>query len=194
VELMDVLATRRSVRAYTAQPVERAVVERLIRAAVLAPSGMNTQPWAFGVIEGAERLRELSTRVKADVLSRIDAMPALERYRDRLADPATNLFYGAPVLVVIYAKPIPYDGRGACAMAALSLMLAARDAGLGSCWIGFSESLLDSAAMKVELGVPADYRVVAPVIVGHPSGDTQPTARSEPQIVYWTRPIGTSMH
>jgi nitroreductase len=186
MELVDVLASRRSVRAYTPQPVERAVVERLLRAAVLAPSGMNTQPWAFGVIEGAERLRELSTRVKADVLSHIDAMPALERYRDRLADPATNLFYGAPVLVVIYAKPIPYDGRGACAMAALSLMLAARDAGLGTCWIGFSESLLESAAVKAELGVPAGYRVVAPIIIGHPSGDTPSTPRSRPEILYWS--------
>jgi nitroreductase len=185
MDLMDVLSSRRSVRAYTPQPVDRAVVERLIRAAVLAPSGMNTQPWAFGVIEGAERLRELSMRVKADVLSRIEATPALERYRGRLADPATNLFYDAPVLVVIYARAVPYDGRGACAMAALSLMLAARDAGLGTCWIGFAESLLESAAVKAELGVPADYRVVAPVIIGHPSGDTQPTPRSEPEIVYW---------
>lgn len=185
MELMNVLACRRSVRAYTSQPVERDVVEGLLHAAVLAPSGMNTQPWAFGVIEGAERLRALSERVKADVLSKIDETPALERYRATLSDPAFSVFYGAPILVVIYARPLPYDGRGACSMAALSLMLAARDEGLGTCWIGFSEALLESPALKVELGVPADYRVVAPIIVGHPAAEMPATPRNEPEIVFW---------
>jgi|WetSurMetagenome_2_1015567.scaffolds.fasta_scaffold72343_1 nitroreductase len=185
MQVMEALASRRSVRAYTDEPVERATVERLVRAATLVPSGMNTQPWAFGVIEGAERLRLLSDRVKTDLLSKLSAVPALERYREALCDPAYNVFYGAPVLVVVYARPMPYDGRGACAMAALGLMLAARDAGLGTCWIGFSESLLESQALKAELGVPAGYRVVAPVIVGHPVAFPAPTPRAEPEYLYW---------
>lgn len=185
MELMNILASRRSVRAYTSQPIERAVIEGLLHSAVLAPSGMNSQPWAFGVIEGVERLCALSERVKADVLSKIDATPALERYRSTLSDPAFNVFYGAPVLVVIYAKPLAYDGRGACAMAALSLMLAARDEGLGTCWIGFSEGLLESPGVKAELGVPADYHVVAPIIVGHPAAEVPATPRNEPEIAYW---------
>ena len=185
MQLMEVLASRRSVRAYTSQPVDREAIKRLIRAATLAPSGMNSQPWAFGVIEGAERLRALSDRVKTDLLAKLAAMPALERYREALCDPAYNVFYGAPVLVVLYSRPMPYDGRGACAMAAFSLMLSARDAGLGTCWIGFSESLLESQELKAELGVPAGYRVVAPIIIGHPVAIPPPTPRDEPEYLYW---------
>jgi nitroreductase len=186
LELMQVLSSRRSVRSYTPHRVEREVVERLVWAATLAPSAMNSQPWAFGVIEGVERLRALSDRVKADLLGRMQPTSSLQRYRDRLADPAFNVFYDAPVLVVIYARPVSYDGRGACAMAAHSLMLAAADANLGTCWIGFAEALLDSPEMKAELGVPPSYRVVAPVIVGHPAAASTPPSHDEPEIVFWT--------
>lgn len=156
-----------------------------MRAATLAPSAMNTQPWAFGVIEGVARLRALSDRVKADLLGRMEPTSSLQRYRDRLDNPTFSVFYDAPLLVVIYARPVSYDGRGACAMAAHSLMLAAADEGLGTCWIGFAEPLFDSPAMKAELGVPASYRVVAPVIVGHPAAASTQPFHNEPEIVYW---------
>ena len=185
MKLMQAMASRRSVRSYTAELVPREVIERLIRAAILAPSGMNQQPWAFGVIEGADRLRSYSSRAKTAVLAMLERTPALERYRERLEDPAFNVFHGAPALVIIYVKPMEYDGRGACAMAAYSLMLAAHDAGLGTCWIGFSEPLFQSPEVKAELGVPPDYRVVAPVITGHPAASVPAVSRNEPEIVFW---------
>ena len=76
------------------------------------------------------------------------------------------------------------DGRGACAMAALSLMLStSRDAGLGTCSIGFSESLLESQELKAELGVPAGYRVVAPMMMRH---RVLARRRGTSWRVYWT--------
>jgi nitroreductase len=185
MELMNVLASRRSVRSYTRQLVERSLIDQLLRAAVLAPSGMNDQPWAFGVVEGAERLEALSTRAKRRLLETLEHMPALEKYREHLEDPAFNIFYGAPALAIIYTKPTGYDGAGACAMAAYAFMLAARDLGLGTCWIGFSEPLLQSAELKRELGVPCDYRVVAPIILGYPAAAVDPTPRNEPEILFW---------
>ena len=105
MQLMEVLASRRSVRAYTSQPVEREAIEQLVRAATLAPSGINSQPWAFGVIEGAERLNALSDRVKTDLLAKLDAMPALERYREALCDPAYNVFFARAGA----HRPLPRD-------------------------------------------------------------------------------------
>ena len=122
----------------------------------------------------------LSDRVKTDLLSKLAAMPALERYRERCATRPTTSSTARRCSSCVYSRPMPYDGRGACAMAALSLMLSARDAGLGTCWIGFSESLLESQELKAELGVPAGYRVVAPIIVGHPVDFPPPTPRDEP--------------
>jgi nitroreductase len=185
MEFADVLATRRSVRAYAPRAVDPALVRRLISAAVLAPSGMNSQPWAFGVIEGVDTLRALSGRVKESLLEQYGNDQTFARYRDRLLDPQFNVFYDAPTLVLVCGRVAGYDSTGACAMAAYSLMLAARDEGLGSCWVGFAETLFRAPATKAEFGIPDDYRVVAPIILGHPAAHVPPTPRSEPEILFW---------
>src|SRR6185312_10680830 len=50
MELMDVLRNRRAVRDYSGDRLTRQVIERLIEAAILAPSAMNLQPWAFAAL------------------------------------------------------------------------------------------------------------------------------------------------
>ena len=57
MELMDGIRDRRSVRDYTDAAIDRATIERLIEAAILAPSAMNLQPWAFAVLLDRERSR-----------------------------------------------------------------------------------------------------------------------------------------
>jgi nitroreductase len=185
MEFMHVLAERRSIRAYTPQTVDRALVRRLVGSAVLAPSGMNSQPWAFGVIEGRDQLRALSARVKDSLIEKFGSDPTFERYREWLLDPQYNVFYEAPVLVLVCGRATGYDSTGACAMAAYSLMLAARNEGLGSCWIGFAEGLFQATETKAEFGIPADYRVVAPIILGYPAAPVPPTPRAEPQFLFW---------
>lgn len=64
MELIDVVKSRRAVREYTADPVDRATVERLIDAAILAPSAMNLQFWAFAVLLGRERIEGYAKRAR----------------------------------------------------------------------------------------------------------------------------------
>jgi len=64
MELMNVLQNRRAVREYTDAPVEGALIERLICAAILAPSAMNLQPWALAVLLGRDRIDQLAERIK----------------------------------------------------------------------------------------------------------------------------------
>jgi len=185
MELMQAITTRRSVRKYLATPVGRETLEALIQAAIQAPSAMNTQPWAFGVIEDSETLRAYSARTKALLLSKAAEMPWLERYREMFESPGYDVFYGAPALVLICAKPGSVHGDGDCAMAALNLMLAARGKGLGTCWIGFFAFLLNQPEEKAALGIPADYQIVAPVIVGHPDGEMPAPGREAPEMLFW---------
>lgn len=185
MDLMEAIVTRRSVRAYTEEPVDRATIEYLIGAATKAPSAMNLQPWAFGVIEGAEKLRRYSDQVKEGLLAQIDQHPALARFRDRLTDPAFNVFHGAPVLVLIYARPGAADRAGDCCLAAQNLMLAARGMNLGTCWIGFSHGFFETPQMRAELGVPDGYQLVAPIVVGHPAVYPDPTPRDAPRMLFW---------
>jgi len=185
MDVMHAIATRRSTRKYLPTPVERETLEELINTATLAPSAMNSQPWAFGVIEGAEKLRAYSGRTKALILAKGDEMPWIERYRGMFEDPDYSIFYGAPALVLICAKPTGPHGGGDCAMAALTLMLAARDKGLATCWIGFFSFLLDNPEEKAALGIPADYQPVAPIIVGHPDGEMPAPERTPPEMLFW---------
>lgn len=51
MELMQAIYSRRSIRRYKSQPVPRELVQRLLAAAVMAPSGSNAQPWSFVIIQ-----------------------------------------------------------------------------------------------------------------------------------------------
>jgi nitroreductase len=185
MELHEAIYSRRSVRAYTDTPVDRAVIEELLAAAVQAPTGMNLQPWAFGVIQGVEAIRSYSDRAKTILLDMFGEAEWFARYKEMVSAPDYSLFYGAPALVAIYAKPTAPSAQADCCLAAGTFMLAARDKGLGSCWIGFSTGYFASQEAKMEFGVPDDYHIVAPIILGYPDGPPKPVEKNPPEILYW---------
>ncbi|MHB9025364.1 MAG: nitroreductase family protein [Armatimonadota bacterium] len=185
MKLMEAIYARHSVRAYTNEPVSRETLDFLLKIAVQAPTAMNLQPWAFGVIQGAERLRVYSDRTKAYMLENLEKFPGLERYRDFFTDPNSNIFYNAPALIAVFAKPGGVAAENDCTMAAQNIMLAATDMDLGTCWIGFFAFLLGQPEVKRELGVPEDYRIVAPIIVGHPAGPVPPVEKAAPEVIFW---------
>ncbi|MDR3565163.1 MAG: nitroreductase family protein [Negativicutes bacterium] len=185
MNLMDAINTRRSVRHYSDQAVAKETVELLLAAAVQAPSASNSQPWAFAVIQDSQRLKQYSDRAKAYLLSMIEVQPGLAKYRGMLENADFNIFYNANTLVIIYAKPEGLHPAGDCCLAAQNLMLTAHDQGLGSCWIGFARTLLDLPELKAELGVPSDYSVEAPVILGYPQGRIPQLSKKDPEILFW---------
>jgi nitroreductase len=56
--VLQVIRDRRSVRRYTTEPVDDATLEVLLEAAIWAPSAVNVQPWAFGIIRDRSLLEE----------------------------------------------------------------------------------------------------------------------------------------
>jgi nitroreductase len=185
MELMEAIFHRRAVRAYTDRVVERGAVEILIRAAIQAPSAMNQQPWAFGVVQDVDLLARYSDRAKAHLLESLDTNSPLANYSDLLSNPDYNIFYDASTLVIICQKPGAPSAAEDCCLAAQNLMLAAHGLGLGTCPIGLARPWSDLPEVKRELGIPADYAVVFPVIVGYPAQETPPVARKEPEILFW---------
>ena len=75
-------------------------------------------------------------------------VPRRKHFKDILSDPKFNVFYDAPVLIVIANKTEGPWATIDCALAAQNLMLAARAAGLGTCWIGFAQSFLADAGRQ----------------------------------------------
>jgi nitroreductase len=77
VKLINVIRTRRAVREYTDARVDRTTMERLIGAAILAPSAMNLQPWAFAVLLDGERISGYAHRAKDWLLANVSQFQSL---------------------------------------------------------------------------------------------------------------------
>ena len=185
MDVMEAIYQRRSVRAYNDRPVDRTTVEALIKAATQAPSSMNEQPWAFAVVQDLKRLASWSGRIKAYVLKRLKPDSPSAKYRDLLSSPDYHIFHRAGTLIVICARPDAHNGKEDCSLAAQNLMLAAYTMGLGTCPIGFARPWLNQVRIKRSLSIPDGYVPVFPLVLGYPSGETQPVPRRAPEILCW---------
>lgn len=182
MELSEAIARRRSVREYTGDAVDEPTIRGLIAAAIQAPSAMNQQPWTFTVVRDRRLLDRLSIASRQHLLAAGSTGSGSGRLHSMLVDPGFQIFYHAPVLILISAAtPGPWIVED-CALAAQNLMLAACARGLGSCWIGLARDYLQTPAGKDLLGLPATWVPVAPIIVGHPRHAAPPVARNEPEI------------
>jgi len=178
----EAISGRRSVREYTSQMIDDKTIRRLIDAAVLAPSAVNQQPWTFTVVRDQALLEQISHEAKSYMLTTMPADARSDHFKPMLSDPTFHIFYHAPVLILISAQtPGPWIVED-CALAAQNLMLAAYAAGLGSCWIGFAQSFLNSPEGKKIAGLSAACVPVAPIIVGHPKATMPPVPRKNPDI------------
>ena len=172
MEILDAIRRRRAVRDYKPDPVPPPALQQLISAANWAPSAMNEQPWHYTVVTDRALMGEISRQAKSAMLTQLDSMPRSGHFRDLLNDAHYNIFYNAPLLIAISA---PADRQWCvedCAMAAQNMMLAALDLGLGSCWIGFAQTWLNTAEGLRALGLPSSQRVVAPIILGYPKAQS----------------------
>jgi nitroreductase len=188
MNLDEAISGRRSVREYTTEAVDDETIRRLIGAAVLAPSAVNEQPCTFTVVRDRQLLDRISRDAKSHMLAAMPVGSQSARFRSMLADRDFQIFHHAPALIVISA-----DSQGPwivedCALAAENLMLAAHASGLGSCWIGFAQSFLNSPKGRDMLGLPADWVPVAPIIVGHPKATPRAVPRKSPEIRWVGQP------
>jgi nitroreductase len=186
MDIVEAISGRRSIREYQSQAIDEKTIHSLIAAATQAPSAVNQQPWAFTVVRDQALLDQVSRAAKAHMVATMPADMAsgarAAHFRTTLGDPAFQIFYHAPVLILISG-----DAAGPwivedCALAAENLMLMAYSLGLGSCWIGFAQSYLNTSAGKHALGLPESCVPVAPIIVGRPRAPAAAVARKEPEV------------
>jgi nitroreductase len=177
MDVFEAIRRRRAVRDFKPDAVPPAVVRQLVSAGCWAPSAMNEQPWHYTVVTDGGLMNEISRQAKNAMLRNLDGVPRPAHFHDLLNDPHYNIFYNAPMLMVISA---PADRQWCiedCAMAAENMMLAATELGLGSCWIGFAQNWLNTSAGLHVLALPHTQRVVAPIILGYPKVQPPSVAR-----------------
>ncbi len=184
METMEAVKNRRAVREYMDAPVAREAIERLIGAAILAPSAMNLQPWAFAALLGRERIAEYGQRIKEWLLANFSQTSLDLSLRTLIEPEPYHIFHDAPAIVLVLARSSQSQAAEDCCVAAQNLMLAARDEGLGTCWIGLARPWLNLASTKQELRLPEPYEVVAPIILGYPKAWPEPHGRN-PAEIHW---------
>jgi len=184
MHVLEAIYQRRSVRAFASEALCDDELRRLLDAAVQAPNAVNRQPWRFTVVRDRALLRHISDRSKAHVLENAREFLGMHGFEKMLGNPAFDIFYGAPALVVISATDSSDWSAIDCTLAAQTLMLAAAGEGLGSCWIGFAQAWLQTKEGKEVLRLAEEARPVAPIILGHPAAPVAPVPRNPP-VIHW---------
>jgi len=183
------------VRRYDARPVPPEVVERLLAAAVRAPSAGFSQGWGFRVLDTAEdvsRFREIVTPrnrtgtdgdkwFAAEVRAPLIIVPHSNKdaYLDNYARPEKGLTDRSDAW-----WPAPYWDIDA-GFAALLILLAAIDEGLGASFFGIPKERIDP--YREAFGVPESFRPIGAISSGYP--DEPPRDFSA-----WRRPLSDVVH
>ena len=185
MDVFEAIHGRRSIRVYRPDPVDRALIEELLWAAVQAPSPpvSGELPWALCVIEGVQRLADCGLRAK-DYARDHQPEGRPWTWTER---PGFEVFWGAPVLVLICARTgiaeTPFD----CCRAGQNLMLAAHAKGLGSCWVGAPLPWLRSPGVAEELGIAPGFDPIVAMTLGYAAESPAGQPRPRPAVV-WSPP------
>ena len=159
MELIDVMLKRRSTRKFNDEPVTREELDKILQAALLAPTSMNRKPCNFMVVERKETLTDLANS----------------------KDHGAGLIDGADKAIVVVADTMVADTWIEDSSIALTYMhLMATELGLGSCWVQIhlrSKNGKDSEGIVRDiLKIDDHYRIVGIMAVGH--SDDIPQAHS----------------
>lgn len=159
MELIDVMYKRRSSRKFTDEPVTKEELDKILQAALLAPTSMNRKPCNFLVVERPETLKKLA----------------------EAKNHGAELLAGANKAIVVLASALDADTWCEDSSIALTYMhLMATDLGLGSCWVQIH--LRDKNGVDAEevvrdiVGVDSHYRIVGIMALGHI--ESQPEAHT----------------
>lgn len=159
-EVLQNIRTRRSCRAYTAQPVEPEKLKAIVEAGTWAASGMGRQAPKIVVLTDPAEIAELE-RMNAAVLG----------------NPAAHPFYGAPVVCVVFADTNVNTWVEDGSLVIGNMMAAAHSLGLGSCWIHRARQEFESAegtALMKKWGVSENYAGIGHCILGYAAQEPAP--------------------
>lgn len=176
--LLVALRSRRSIRRFADRAVEPAVVERVIEAGRLAPTGSNAQDVSYVVLQGAGKDEAEAYAVR--LFRRVLPLAKLVSSLARRVDVGDRFFFkGAPVALAVVAKD-EVDG----ALAAANMALMAEACGLGVLYSGFFVTATRfSFSLRRLLGLRRGQRVVALLVIGYPAVRYRRSAPKEPAYV-----------
>ena len=162
MDAIEVLKTRRSVRAFQGEPVPREIIEDIIDCGRLAATAINIQPWEFVVVTEPGMLRRIATTTD---------------YGKFIAD--------APVCVLVLCRDTKYyleDGSAATE----NILLAARAHGLGGCWVAGDKKPYAPEICRL-VGAPLGHKLVSLIPLGYPAESPEKPKRPLSAVLHWEK-------
>ncbi|TSA47743.1 MAG: 4Fe-4S dicluster domain-containing protein [Deltaproteobacteria bacterium] len=195
VQLVRLMASRRSCRNFQDKPVDRALLADLVKIGATAPSGTNSQMWTFTILPARDsvtalgdrvamffkRINDLSERYWLRNALRFIGKPELAHYyldyhqsvsealTERENSGEDRLFHGATAAIVVGSRPEGSTLKEDALLATQNILLAAHSMGLGTCLIGFAViPMMKDIQVKRSLGIPDSEKVHAVIALGYP--------------------------
>lgn len=164
MEMLQAIATRRSIRKYLDKPVPEDLVQKVLEAAMQAPSACNQQPWHFLVIDDRQTLAEI---------------PGIM--------PNAAMASKAPLAILVCGDLSLEKSEGYwvvdCAAATQNMLLAAHALGLGAVWCGVYPREPRMEGLRRLLGLPETVMAHSLVVLGYPAEQVPPANRYRPERV-----------
>jgi nitroreductase len=183
MELHEAIRRRAMVRSFSDDPIDPAVIDRIVRSALRSPTAGNAGGTAWVVLEGKRQ-----TSVYFDATTDETWRANATRWEGLRRAPVVLLAYSSPELYVArYAEPdkagsglgegrerwpVPY-WTGDAAFGVMVVLLGAVEAGLGACILG---TFRGEAELAERLGVPDGWELFCAVALGTPDGRDHPSA------------------
>lgn len=162
---LGAIFSRRSIRAYTDEPVSEADIQSLLEAGMAAPSASNRKPWHFVVVTEGVTLRALAA-----------------------AHPYGKMLARASAAIVVCGDPkVSTWWVQDCSAATENVLIAAAALGLGSVWLGCHGSPERERAIRGILSIPDSIGVLSLLPIGHPAESKEARTQYDVHRVRWGR-------
>ena len=159
-EKLELIFSRRSIRAYEDRPVSEELVRDLLEAGMAAPSAVCKDPWRFIIVRDREMLGRIS-----------DGLPNGKM----LASAGVGIVVGGD-LREAHDRQLSYLLQD-CSAAIENILLAAHALGLGACWLGVHPREDRIHHVRSLLGMPEDIVPVSIISLGWPGEHKEPRTR-----------------
>jgi nitroreductase len=162
---MDAILKRHSVRSYSAEQIGNGTIEKILHAAMSAPSAMGSQPWHFIVISSRDSM---------------NAVAKIHPYAQMLS------LAQCAILVCgdVDAEILPDFFQQNCAAATENILIAATDLGLGSVWVGLYPNEKYRRDFRKQFKLPDNIEPFALVSLGFPNHAAVPSNRFDASRVH----------
>jgi nitroreductase len=173
--MLDIIKRRRSIRKYMPEQIKDAELAAVLEAAAYAPSGHNSQPWHFTVVQNKELIDSISNNAKQVMIT-----SPLEKAQRLGSSENYHLLHNAPTVIIVSGDTeakspleLPHHTFGSytpladCAAAIENMLLTAESIGLGSCWIGLVNYFFTLSEEVAKLEIPARYQPLFAVCLGY---------------------------